>query len=100
MVGRGFETGLGCSTLFSTRWYLPANEKLSRDQTPSTTSSHSAVRAYRSSCFSNATPYMRASSSHHEETTFSDTRPLLMWSIFEACLASSAGLWNVGRTAI
>jgi hypothetical protein len=42
---------------------------------------------------------MRASVAHHEDTTFSDRRPPLMRSMFAACFASSAGAWNVGRTA-
>ena len=30
-------------------------------------------------------------SAHHDDTTLSDSRPLLMWSMLAACLASSAG---------
>src|SRR5258708_39333482 len=44
-------------------------------------------------------PYFVASSRHQEETTFRERRPLLIWSMFAACLASRAGLWKVGRTA-
>ena len=70
----------------------PGAKTPARFQQPSTTSSHSLVRAYRSSCSSKRNPVLRRLVLPPARNHIQRQPPTAIWSMFAACFASSAGL--------